>query len=111
MIADEVHNMGSKLIMKRLPEIKYLRRIGLSATPDRQYDEEGNLAINSFFGVKDSYTFEYSMEEAIRNGVLCRYCYYPHIVRLTDDEMAEYVVLSEKIAKYYSANPKFAYKK
>ena len=104
LIADEVHNMGSKLIMKRLPEIKYLRRIGLSATPDRQYDEEGNLAINSFFGVKDSYTFEYSMEEAIRNGVLCRYCYYPHIVRLTDDEMAEYVVLSEKIAKYYSAN-------
>lgn len=104
LIADEVHNMGSKLIMKRLPEIKYLRRIGLSATPDRQYDEEGNSAINSFFGVKDNYTFEYNMEEAIRNGVLCRYCYYPHIVRLTDDEMAEYVVLSEKIAKYYSAN-------
>lgn len=104
LIADEVHNMGSKLIMKRLSEIKYLRRIGLSATPDRQYDEEGNSAINSFFEVKDSYTFEYSMEEAIRNGVLCRYCYYPHIVRLTDNEMAEYVVLSEKIAKYYSAN-------
>lgn len=52
LIADEVHNMGSKLIMKRLPEIKYLRRIGLSATPDRQYDEEGNSAINSFLELR-----------------------------------------------------------
>lgn len=40
------------------------------------------------------------MEEAIKNGVLCRYYYYPHLVELTDEEMMAYSSLSEKIAKY-----------
>lgn len=42
MIADECHNMASGSMLKRLAYIPYLRRIGLSATPDRQYDDEGN---------------------------------------------------------------------
>ena len=40
------------------------------------------------------------MKEAIEKGVLCRYQYYPHIVRLTDGEMVEYNELSKQIAKY-----------
>ncbi len=99
LIADEAHNMGSGRIVKRLQDIKYLRRVGLSATPERQFDEEGNVRLMNFFGCDDSYTFEYSMEEAIQKGALCKYYYYPHLVRLTDDEMAEYVELSYKIAK------------
>ncbi len=99
LIADEAHNMGGGLMAQRLSDIKYMRRIGLSATPDRQFDDIGNRKLMDFFGCSDSYTFEYSMAEAIQNGALCRYYYYPHIVHLTEDEMAEYVELSKKIVK------------
>lgn len=104
LIADECHNMGSGSLVKRLKDIPYLRRIGLSATPERQFDEEGNKKLNKFFGSEEHYTYEYSMEEAIKNGVLCKYMYYPHLVRLTSDEMDAYVELSEKIAKYFNYN-------
>ncbi len=100
LIADEAHNMGGGMMAKRLCDIKYLRRIGLSATPERQFDEEGNVRIMDFFGCGNNYTFEYSMADAISNGALCRYYYYPHLVVLTDDEMAEYKEISHKIAKF-----------
>ena len=102
MIADECHNMGSGSLVKRLKEIPYLRRIGLSVTPKRQFDDEGNEKLNDFFGSKEKYTYEYSMEEAIKNGVLCKYMYYPHVVNLTQEEMDAYVELSERIAKYFN---------
>lgn len=102
MIADECHNMGSGSLVKRLKKIPYLRRIGLSATPKRQFDDEGNEKLNDFFGSKEKYTYEYSMEEAIKNGVLCKYMYYPHVVNLTQEEMDAYVELSERIAKYFN---------
>lgn len=99
LIADEAHNMGGGLMVNRLPEIKYSRRIGLSATPERQFDDSGNRKLMDFFRCDDHYTFEYSMAEAIENGALCRYYYYPHVVRLTENEMDEYVDISKKIAK------------
>lgn len=98
-IADEAHNMGAGLIAKRLNDIKYSRRIGLSATPERQFDEEGNARLMDFFGYNGIYTFEYSMAEAIRNKALCKYYYYPHLVELTNEEMIQYIELSKKIAK------------
>ena len=99
LIADEAHNMGGGLMASRLSDIKYLRRIGLSATPERQFDDAGNRKLMDFFGCNDNYTFEYLMAEAIENGALCRYYYYPHIVKLTNDEMNEYVDLTKKIVK------------
>lgn len=102
LIADEAHNMGSKSILDRLDAIHYIRRIGLSATPERQYDEDGNKAIHKFFGAEDKYTFEFSMQEAISKGFLCRYYYYPHLVRLTDDEMTAYKEISKKLAPMFN---------
>jgi len=99
LIADEAHNMSGGLMVQRLSDIKYQRRIGLSATPERQFDDTGNRKLMDFFGCADNYTFEYSMAEAIKNGALCRYYYYPHIVRLTENEMAEYVALTKQIVK------------
>ncbi len=98
-IADEAHNMGSGQMINRLNEIPYLRRIGLSATPSRQYDDSGNQKLMHFFGCTDKFTFEYSMAEAIENGALCRYYYYPHVVSLTEAEMEQYVDISAKIVK------------
>ena len=34
--------------------------------------------------------------------MLCKYLYYPHIVRLTTEELEAYVELSERIAKYFN---------
>jgi superfamily II DNA or RNA helicase len=104
LIADECHNMGSPALLKLLPKVNCKRRIGLSATPERQFDEEGNKKLSSFFTSENGYTFEYSMKEAISKGVLCRYFYFPHLVSLTDAEMSNYLKLSLKIAKYF--NPK-----
>ena len=101
LIADEAHNMGSPQLRKLLPQVPYSRRIGLSATPKRQFDEVGNRQIARFFGFsKDEYTYSYTMAEAIENGVLCRYYYYPHLVTLSDTEYEAYLDLSNKIAKY-----------
>ena len=102
LIADECHNMGSGLLVKRLKDVPYLRRIGLSATPERQFDDTGNLKLRNFFGSEENYTYEYSMKEAIEKGVLCKYMYYPHIVKLTPEEMDAYVKLSEKISKFFN---------
>lgn len=62
LIADEAHNMGAPNIISKLDRVKILRRIGLSATSERQFDEKGNKAIMQFFGCDDRYTFEYSMK-------------------------------------------------
>ncbi len=102
LIADEAHNMGAPSIRHKMIGIPYLRRIGLSATPERQFDDVGNKSIREFFNAEDSYTYEYSMEEAINNGVLCKYYYYPHVVRLTDAEMEEYAKISARLAKMYN---------
>lgn len=104
VIADEAHNMGSPRILNRLDGIKYKRRIGLSATPERQFDDLGNSKLRKFFGCEDveGYTFEFSMRNAIDEGFLCRYYYYPHMVRLTFDEMSEYMKISLQLAKFFN---------
>lgn len=106
LIADEAHNMGAESMAKKLKEIPYARRVGLSATPERQFDDAGNTKLRKFFGAEESYTFEYSMDEAIHgaNPVLCKYFYYPHVIRLTDEEKDAYIELSEKISKYFNYN-------
>lgn len=106
LIADEAHNMGSKRILDRLEgvEKRFKRRIGLSATPERQFDERGNMILRRFFNSIDEYTFVYTMEEAINNKFLCQYYYYPHVVRLCNDEMYEYMQISEKLGKIFRYN-------
>ena len=103
LIADEAHNMGSSSCLKLLAKIPYEKRIGLSATPDRQFDEIGNQAICKFFGCSlNSYTFSFTMKEAIDKDYLCHYRYYPYIVELNEEEMEAYRDLSAKIAKFYN---------
>jgi len=101
LIADEAHNMGSPSILKKLKFIHLTKRIGLSATPERQYQEEINNTIREFFGEKPNvdYTFSYTMEDAIKKEpkALCPYRYYPQIVKLTDSEFKEYTDFTRRI--------------
>lgn len=99
LIADETHNLGSQGLLRLLPNIHLEKRIGLSATPHRKFDETGNQAIQEFFNDEPPYIVSYSMEEALKIGWLCNYTYYPHIVKLTDQEMEKYKELSIQLLR------------
>lgn len=99
LIADETHNLGSKGLLKLLPNIQLEKRIGLSATPHRKFDEFGNQAIHDFFNDKPPYIVSYTMEEALNIGWLCKYTYFPHIVKLTDKEMERYKEISLQLLR------------
>ena len=100
LIADEAHTMGSPGFLKVLPS--YIEnRIGLSATPERQFDDEGNKVLSDFFSTtEDEYTFEYNMKTAIENKILTKYYYYPKIVSLEQSEQDEYLKISKELSKY-----------
>jgi superfamily II DNA or RNA helicase len=99
LIADETHNLGSQRLLRLLQKIHLEKRIGLSATPNRKFDDAGNLAIQGFFNDEPPYIVSYSMEEALNIGWLCKYTYYPHIIRLTNQEMEKYKELSLQLLR------------
>lgn len=100
IIADEMHNIGAPKMLEVLPKILFKYRIGLSATPSRQFDIEGNLAIEEFFNDKYPYVYSYSMKQALEVGWLSKYMYYPHIVTLRDNELEEYIEISKRLLKF-----------
>ena len=102
-IADEAHNLGATGPIKHLPHaIKY--RIGLSATPERIYDEGGSKKLYEFFNSEPpKYTYRFTMKDAIWKSdppILCHYEYYPLFVSLTSDEMDEYNRVTEQLRKF-----------
>ena len=99
LIADETHNLGSNSLLRLLPNIHLDKRIGLSATPHRKFDEMGNQAIQEFFNDAPPYIVSYSMEKALNMGWLCKYTYYPHVVELTDQEMEKYRDISLQLLR------------
>ena len=104
MIVDEVHHLGAKHLRDCLPNnIPF--RLGLSATPERWYDNVGNEYINKYF--KNGIIYKYELEDAINDGWLTKYYYYPHLVELTDDECEEYHQLSKKIARIFPKDKDF----
>lgn len=102
LLADEAHNIASPSVGKLLDKIHLTKRIGLSATPKRVYDPEGSAHMEAFFHDKEPYVYNFSMERAIEEGILCPYYYYPKIVSLTSDEMKAYSDISVKLAKLYA---------
>lgn len=94
LIADECHNLGAAGFMSA-PPVCFDYRLGLSATPVRQYDDEGTAALFDFFGKP---VFSFLLEQAI-GRCLTPYDYHAHFVSLDTDEMAEWRDLSEQIAR------------
>lgn len=93
IIADECHYFG----IRSLRNNKFNNiwaRLGLSATPDRWWDEEGTSYLRSYFG---DTVYEYSLEEAIRSGILTEYTYDPIICKLSEKELKEYEKITRMI--------------
>jgi superfamily II DNA or RNA helicase len=100
-IADEAHNLGSPKVKKIIEDLHIEKRIALSATLTRQFDDEGNKFIEEVFDSPPPYTYDFSMRRAIDEGVLCQYDYFPHFVYLNDDELERYVEISKKLLKLF----------
>ena len=105
LIGDEVHGLGASETCNALDEV-YTYRLGLSATPQRWFDDLGSERIEHYFGDK---SFEFSIEDALREHnpitgktFLVNYFYHPRFIQLTDDEMESYRKLTEKISKMSS---------
>ena len=101
IIADEVHNIGTSKLLKTLPNIHLQKRIGLSATPNRYYDDGGNKKIETFFNSEHPYTFSFTMKEAMDRGWLSPYSYYPHLVELNSEEFEKYIKISKQLMKFF----------
>lgn len=104
LIADEAHNIGSASVRNAFHALTIERRIALSATPNRIYDEEGTKEIESFFNDTHPYTYSFSMSRAIKEERLMPYCYFPYLAKLEDDEMVEYVRITRQLVQMYNSN-------
>jgi superfamily II DNA or RNA helicase len=85
IIHDEVHGLGSPSNIKNLQNShkNFRYKLGMSATPDREYGHEGNTFINLEIG-KTFYKF--SLEDAIKKGVLCKFDYLINDYQLSEEE-------------------------
>lgn len=96
LVIDEAHNFGADALSKTLCR-NYQYRLALSATLERYGDPEGTEKLYNFFGNK---CIEYTLEQAIKDGKLTEYYYYPKIVYLTDEELEKYERISQEMKQY-----------
>lgn len=99
VVADEVHNTGSSSHRKFFTT-NCGSALGLSATPERFGDPEGTQSIIDYFGAV--LQPPYTLKEALRDGVLTEYFYYPKCIMLTPDEQAEWDELTKRISKHFA---------
>ena len=87
MIFDEVHGMGSPALVEQLSGKlgNFVYRLGLSATPEREYDAAGNQFIEKEVG---PVIYRFGLEDAIRRGILCEFDYVPLEYQFSDEDRA-----------------------
>lgn len=100
LIGDEMHGLGSYNRLKGLsPRFNF--RLGLSATPERVYDDVGTNALFAYFG---DVVFSFSLEKALNEfnpmtdlTYLTPFRYVPYFVELNYSELKEYSDISRKL--------------
>ncbi|MDC3169421.1 DEAD/DEAH box helicase family protein [Paracoccaceae bacterium] len=123
-LGDECHHHSSERYKEIIPQnARYL--LGLSATPypdpypeddedEESVSEEGIIEENDNSGddqddepiLSEIYVngvvFSYPLQQAIKNGVLTEYEYYPILVVLNEDEAEQYLFYTKKMAPFVS---------
>lgn len=94
IVGDEAHNLGAPRLEQSLPRNIGLR-LALSATPERYFDEQGTDFLFTYFGLV--LQPELTLADAIRQGALVHYLYYPILVELTEAESRAYAKLTKRI--------------
>lgn len=87
LVCDEVHGLGSPALASALSGRLdgFAHRLGLSATPERAYDAAGNDFIEANIG---PVVYRFTLEQAIRRGILCRFGYVALPYEFSDDDRA-----------------------
>ena len=103
-VGDECHNHSSDIFSEVIPDSRY--KIGLSATPyseeiDAGYETDP-VKIENLKKLYGRVVAEYSMANALGDGVLTPYKYHINLVSLSGEEMDKYSELSKEIAKLLS---------
>ncbi|QLA82561.1 DEAD/DEAH box helicase [Acidovorax sp. JMULE5] len=82
VIHDEVHGLGAPSSRASLggKHQRYRYVLGLSATPEREYDADGTAFIDSEIGPT---VFSFGLEDAIQRGILVEFDYVPLPYELT----------------------------
>jgi superfamily II DNA or RNA helicase/HKD family nuclease len=88
LVHDEVHRLGSPGNRDRLDTFseRIRFRLGLSATPDREYDADGNSFITAHIGPE---LMRFELRDAIKRGILSPFNYHPLRYDLTDEDRAK----------------------
>ena len=81
----------------KLLDDRFKYRLALSATLERHRDDEGTAALFKFFGEK---CIIYTLEQAIADGKLTPYKYYPVLVYLTAAELETFDQLSKQMLSH-----------
>ena len=105
LVHDEVHKLGSPSNRSRLSglsdQIRF--RLGLSATPEREYDTEGNDFIQNHIGGE---LMRFELDRAIRRGILAPFDYYPLVYELTaEDKERVRAVYKKQVARAKAGDP------
>lgn len=96
LVSDEVHFLGAPSFSNGMKEI-YKYRVGLSATPQRWFDEEGSKNLIEYFG---GTVFKFPLKKAIPK-YLTPYNYFPQIVSMSNNELEQYCELAERISRVF----------
>ena len=105
LIHDEVHALGSTKNREDLSglsdSIRF--RLGLSATPEREYDQEGTDFIETHIG---PVIFRFDIADAIRREILAPFSYYPLTYQPSEEDRQKLRAIHRRFeASKYSDNP------
>jgi len=107
LIVDECHNFrgdGARALLDgNYQKIPY--RLGLSATPDNEYSEEATQFLYNEIG---HLYFEFDLLDAIKNGILCPFNYFPKEYMPTATEEQTVGEIKRKYEGAKKKNPKEA---
>lgn len=106
VIFDEAHNMGAKST-QRIMDLQPEYKIGLSATPKRNFDEEGSQKILDYF---NNTLYEFTISDAIQKEYLVNYEYMIWPCKLSDESWNNYLEITKKINKLHNTKDEDFYK-
>lgn len=101
-IGDECHGHSGEDFIPLIPDCNY--KMGLSATPKHYRRSSANERLFKVYGNPDSDNIlepiaKYTIEDALSDGILTQYYYYPILVDLTEDEHFVYKKCKSVIAQ------------
>ena len=95
LIFDECHKLGTTRLGNLLDK-KWFSTMGLSATPEREFDEYFEQIIVKILG---NIIYEYNYVDAHKDGVISSFSLLNAYAPMLEDEDLEYDKLSKKISK------------